>query len=143
MGWDRSKAEGPWAARAGHPTFPAKAQRHTSQKRSWSPRAVFKYALCSGLWSSSRKKKIWLRPEDQDECLIILEATWITISLWDKAALSCLCPNNFLQHHTVSACLWRSWFSKVVVRTVGMDLFLNQFYKRLRDWGQVHPCWNS
>lgn len=34
------------------------------------------------------KKIIWLRPEDQDEFLIISEATLIYISLWNKAALS-------------------------------------------------------
>lgn len=94
---------------------PCQSLEKHSQKRSWSPSVSFKYALCSDLQSSSRKKS-WLRPEDQDEFLIISEDTLIYISLWNKAALSCLCPNDFLKHHTVSAYLGRvcsiRWWSE-------------------------------
>lgn len=132
MGWDRRKAEGPLEASGGSSVSPDKAERNTSQKRPCRPRVPVKYVLCSDLQSSSRKNLA--ASKDQDE-LVISEATLISLSLWNKVALSCLRPNNFLKQRTVTACLGSSWLCKAVVRTMGMDRFMRQLHKRPRVCG--------
>lgn len=120
---------------------PCQSLEKHSQKRSWSPSVSFKYALCSDLQSSSRKKKLaasWgsrLIPHyfrgHLDLYLTVEQSCFIlSMSKWFPKTPHCKCLFG------------EGVFYKMVVGTMGMDLSMSWFYKRLRTWGNGHLWWH-